>query len=125
MSELSVEALTTAAQAQTGLTDFGDDGLLEALGRFVDSATRDANLTEAGRGILFQETTQYLTNRLYTEQCLARCPEILEEVIDRPVFITGLYRSGTTKLHRLLCYDHRWHYLKTWQTLFPAPMELE
>jgi hypothetical protein len=41
--------------------------------------------------------------------------------IEKPVFIIGNARSGTTLFHRLLCGDEtRFVYFRTWEILFPA-----
>jgi len=44
-------------------------------------------------------------NRLKLHDWLSRHPEILEEAIERPIFILGLPRTGTTLLHDLLALD--------------------
>jgi hypothetical protein len=41
--------------------------------------------------------------------------------IEKPVFIVGNARSGTTLFHRLLCGDEdRFVYFRTWEILFPS-----
>jgi hypothetical protein len=41
--------------------------------------------------------------------------------IEKPVFIIGNARSGTTLFHRLLCLDEaRFVYFRTWEILFPS-----
>ncbi len=44
----------------------------------------------------------------------------LDQPIERPVFIVGHQRSGTTFLHRLLALDPRFATPKAWQLLLPA-----
>ncbi len=122
MSGLNADSLLAAARRQTGLEDFGGDEFVVALRQFVDSVNGESHLTAMGRDIARAETIEYLSNRLHLQRHFAAHPEIAAERIERPVFITGLYRSGTTKLHRLLCHDRRWQYLRTWQTLYPAPL---
>jgi hypothetical protein len=46
----------------------------------------------------------------------------LDEVIERPIFITGLPRSGTTFLHRLLMEDPANRAPRVWQTIYPFPL---
>ena len=41
--------------------------------------------------------------------------------IERPIFVTGLPRTGTTALHRLLCGDPRHQGLELWLAEFPQP----
>ena len=48
-------------------------------------------------------------------------PEILETRLAPPVVITGLQRTGTTLLHRLLASDRRFRSLSSWEVLDPSP----
>ena len=52
-----------------------------------------------------------------------RDPGILRQPIERPIFITGLPRSGTTFLHRLLLEDPDNRAPRVWQTIYPYPPE--
>ncbi|MGI9591662.1 MAG: sulfotransferase family protein, partial [Myxococcota bacterium] len=49
-------------------------------------------------------------------------PEIPAMPVDRPVFIAGLARTGTTLLHRLLGCEPRLRPLLSWEGLTPAPL---
>ena len=46
-----------------------------------------------------------LAARLLSEAAWARHPQYATVAIERPVFVTGLPRTGTTALHRLLTAD--------------------
>jgi hypothetical protein len=46
---------------------------------------------------------------------------VLEERIERPIFITGLPRSGTTFLHRMMMIDPANRAPQVWQTIYPCP----
>lgn len=47
-------------------------------------------------------------------------PGYRDAEIERPIYIVANPRSGTTFLHRLMCLDHQFFYLKLFHTLFPA-----
>ena len=51
----------------------------------------------------------------------ARHPEHAEVAIERPIFVTGLPRSGTTALHRLLTADPGHQGLQLWLAEVPQP----
>lgn len=54
-----------------------------------------------------------------------RNPEIESEAIDRPVFIVGINRTGTTYLHRLMARDPGFWSLKSYEFMEPVlPQEL-
>ncbi|MGI9604092.1 MAG: sulfotransferase family protein, partial [Acidimicrobiales bacterium] len=48
-------------------------------------------------------------------------PEIHDEVIDRPVIVAGLPRSGTTHLLNLMAADRRFRALPYWESREPVP----
>ncbi|MGD0433145.1 MAG: sulfotransferase, partial [Acetobacteraceae bacterium] len=50
-----------------------------------------------------------------------RQPGIAAQRIERPIFITGLPRSGTTFLHRLMMTDQDNRAPQVWETIFPWP----
>lgn len=47
-------------------------------------------------------------------------PHLKEQNIEKPIFIVGNFRSGTTLLHRLLTMDPQFTGMKTWE-IFVAP----
>ena len=49
-----------------------------------------------------------------------RHPEIEGEAIDRPVFIVGINRTGTTYLHRLMARDSRFWSLRSYEFMEPV-----
>ena len=75
-----------------------DTGFRERLGVILQSLYEDAGLTRGGRITILQNAIRVMANRLRIEELVKRHPEILDIHIDRPVFIAGLPRSGTTHL---------------------------
>jgi Sulfotransferase family len=109
------------ATGVTGLTDFGADGYRDGLAVLLESYARDAGLTPAGvkahRGFL----RGALVARLLSEAAWARHPEYAGVGIERPVFVTGLPRTGTTALHRMLTADPAHQGLEMWLAEVPQP----
>ena len=62
-----------------------------------------------------------LTARLFSEAAWQAHPEYAQVPIDRPVFVTGLPRTGTTALHRLLAADPAHQGLEMWLAEVPQP----
>jgi Sulfotransferase family len=64
---------------------------------------------------------RFLSNllRLFDEE--QRAPEIIARPVDRPIFISGLPRSGTTFLHSLLAEDPANLVPRVWQLIHPYP----
>ncbi|MDF2823841.1 MAG: hypothetical protein K0R68_1249 [Mycobacterium sp.] len=119
----TVEDLHASAVKACGLDDFGsdDDNYREALGVLLDSFQRDADLTELGSKMHRFFTRNALVARLVSEAAFKQYPEHTEVAIERPIFVTGLPRTGTTAVHRLLAADPRHQGLELWLAEFPQP----
>lgn len=99
---LCVGSLLRRASRKTGLADFGGDEALSALDVLVRSMNDEARLTATGRLIQKARLSSLLVHRLRIEDLLERRPEIGEIDLGTVVLITGLQRTGTTLLQRLL-----------------------
>ena len=116
---LDVAALLSAAEAETGLSDYGDPTLPARFGWFVQRFN-EAGLDEAGRRAAAFTCHQQLTARLRFFEDRKRYP-IGDEVIERPLFATGEPRSGTTLLHAMLACDPDGRTLRFWEVMHPSP----
>jgi len=119
----TVEDLHASAIKATGLDDFGadDDNYREALGVLLESYRRDADLTELGSKMSRFFLRNALVARLLSAASWKRYPQHADVAITAPIFVTGLPRTGTTALHRLLCGDPRHQGLELWLAEFPQP----
>ena len=116
-----LDAALEQAAAEAGLEDFGEDIYSESLTVFLDGAHREAGLSPMGEITVWGQVIQFLKNRLLIEEEFKRRPEIAEQVIDRPIIIAGLPRTGTTHLHNLISSDPGLHSLPWWESLEPLP----
>lgn len=123
--ELSVSAVLEAAQAATGLVDFGPQDFLSRLQLWLQSMNEDLGLTELGRANLFHECVRHASNRLRIEDLVKRHPEILGIQIEKPIIVLGLPRSGTTHLLNLMSSDTRLRSLPYWESIEPVPASHE
>ncbi len=113
--------LLASASRTTGLSDFGGDDFLEPLDVLLASLDRESHLTLLGRILVRSELLNLLQNRLRIADLVKREPGIREQRIERPIFIVGLPRSGTTILHELMALDPRLRAPLTWEARFPCP----
>ncbi len=118
---LDPEEFMAAAQRRTGLSDWGHGYFRDGLKALVESFDRQDRAHTFGRLYFREFCIHLLANRLRVEHDLIRHPEIHEVEIRRPLFITGLPRSGTTLLHRLLSQAPGSRALRFWETLEPSP----
>ena len=117
----TVADLHESASRLTGLTDFGEDDYTDGLAVILESYARDADLTPLGQKVARVGLRGALGARLIANAGWAAHPEHADVVIDRPIFVTGLPRSGTTALHRLLTADPGHQGLELWLAELPQP----
>ncbi len=109
------------ASKVTGLEDFGPDDYTDGLAVLLESLDRDAGLTARGRKVMRAMLRGALAARLASEAGWRANPGYAQARIDRPVFVTGLPRTGTTALHRLLTADPAHQGLELWLAEVPQP----
>ncbi|WP_232716566.1 sulfotransferase family protein [Gordonia metallireducens] len=117
----TIEDLHASAARAAGLEDFGDTDYLEPLGILLDSYRSEAGLTELGSKMFRFFLKGALVARLLSEASWKANPEHADVEITRPIFVTGLPRTGTTALHRLLAADPDHQGLEMWLAEFPQP----
>ena len=118
---LDEKYLLDKASALTGLEDFGDASFQEPLKILLNAFNNEADLNFLGRICVQKDLLRLLLNRLLLVADRRRFPEIAGEVIQRPIFITGLPRSGTTFLHALLAQDPAHRAPQVWELMYPSP----
>lgn len=118
---LDARSLLNAARRRTNLDDFGGDAFHEPLRRLIDSIEQEARLSFVGRLAAREDLIRLLINRLKVQRDRTRHPEIGAETIRRPIFITGLPRTGSTLLHGLLAQDPENRVPLNWETMHPSP----
>ena len=119
----TVEDLKASAIKVVGLDDFGsdDDNYVEALSVLLEAYRRDADFTELGSKMSRFFLRNALVARLLSEASWKQHPGYADVAVTAPIFVTGLPRTGTTALHRLLCGDPRHQGLELWLAEFPQP----
>ncbi len=114
------EELMQLAATRTGLTDFGDRSFEEPLEVLLRDYESAAELSLFGRMAARWDVLRFLTNLLRLRDEERRCPEILRQPIVKPIFITGMPRSGSSFLHNLLAQDSSIFAPLCWETLHPC-----
>ncbi|MPY79403.1 MAG: sulfotransferase [Actinophytocola sp.] len=117
----TIDELHETASTAAGLSDFGPDDYRDGLAALLGSYATDAALTPRGEMTVAASLRDVLASRLRTEDAWRRHPEHERVPIERPIFVTGLPRTGTTALHRLLSADPRHQGLELWLTAAPQP----
>jgi hypothetical protein len=115
------EDLHEAATRMTGLEDFGDDEYHEPLRVLLDSFASSAGLTGVGNTMQRSFMRGALAARLLSQKAFADRPDHADVPLERPVFVTGIQRSGTTAVQRLLHAVPDAQGLEMWLTQVPQP----
>jgi len=118
---LDPDELVATAQRNTGFRDFGDDEWREPFEILLRAIEDEAELHPFGRLMTRCDLLIWLEARLGVEAAFREHPEIADEVIDRPLVIAGLSRSGTSILFELLAQDPAFGSPRHWEMMFPYP----
>jgi len=118
---LAPKNLIDAAIRRAGSNDFGGEEFREGLEVFVESVEREGELSTLGRISCRETLLRYLTNRLRLQEYRSAHPEVADEAIERPIFIVGLPRTGTTILFNLLSEDPGNRAPLSWEVEWPVP----
>lgn len=119
---LESETLCAEARRRTGLADFGEPPIEPALSILLDSLEREANLHPLGRFLMWMHLRGLLETRLrLAELWNQEAAALAASPLSKPVFITGMPRSGSTLLHELLGEDPANRAPRVWEVMFPVP----
>lgn len=121
MTMMTVDQIIAAASARTGLTEIGDRSVLEGLERLLRSYASEARFTERGAQMAHDDLVAYMATRMQIEDWLARHPELLEAPVEKPLFVFGLPRTGTTLAINLLAADPARRSFLRWEIYEPIP----
>ena len=118
---LCFDEILTLAERESGAYGLADAALAARARRLVE------RFNERGPYALHQldamrgQVVRMLATRLKVLLDRERFAGIAKETIERPIFIIGFPRSGTTLLHSLLAEDPETHKLQSWNIFSPSP----
>ena len=112
--------LIKEAQQQTGFDEFGEPSIHEGLEVLLETYDRNV-LDPDGRKRCRERVVMQLATRLKCENAFRTIPEIDQQDIVAPIFVTGLPRSGTSALLNLLVAAPENRGVLQWECQFPDP----
>lgn len=121
------DRLLAEARVRLGLddggiaSDFGGDGFLEPLDLLLPALEKEAELSVLGRWMTRRFLLRLLEVRLQIVAWTTVDPAVRDEVIEAPLFVTGVPRTGTSILHALLACDPANRVPEGWELLRPVP----
>jgi hypothetical protein len=118
-TELATEAIVADAAARTGVPPESFQ-FLTNLDRLASSLSDEARLTPSGRRAVAGALSSALVVQARLARLVERHPEIARWPVPRPVFVTGLLRTGTTLVHNLLAHHPGLRVPALWELMNPA-----
>jgi hypothetical protein len=118
MIPIDSDRVMKMAERTTGLDDWGEGGFRARLDAAVDGLN-EAQLNTTGLLGARYFLNWHLGNKLRVIDFAKRHPELDDVDIERPVVITGFFRTGTTFLHNVLAADPNNRVAKAWELSYP------
>ncbi|HTZ69968.1 MAG TPA: sulfotransferase [Acetobacteraceae bacterium] len=118
--QLVADALIDEAIRKTGLSRFDSDSFREGL-EILLADFNSHTYPDSGIARMKSSVVEAIANRLKTTAYLDAHPALLERPIERPVFVFGVPRTGTTLVSNLLAADPARRSPLTWEIDDPVP----
>jgi hypothetical protein len=117
----ALDQLHDVVSREVGCSDFGDRGYRRGLGVLLQSMDYDPLFSTRGRRIAWGELISALGSRAQAIHSMREHAGFDRHPIKAPVVITGIPRTGTTALHKLMALDPRFQGLQGWLSSAPMP----
>ncbi|TGD72566.1 sulfotransferase [Mangrovimicrobium sediminis] len=118
---MQVAQIIESARAQADSKREPEPYSLQALERLVDALNDEALLSERGAQGVEANLVSSLAIQFKVEDYLAQHPQLLEQPVEKPLFVFGLPRTGTTLAINLLSVDPARRSFLRWESLDPVP----
>lgn len=119
-AKMDAAIITSKAKHKTGLSDLEDNIHQEGMEQLV-RAINERPITHFGKLSSTGFGVEALSNRLRLIEHLKKNPHIRDVKIERPIFIIGFPRTGTTLLQNLLDLSDSRRALPFWEISNPIP----
>jgi hypothetical protein len=118
---LDVDELVERVSRLVELPPDPDESWRPGLTLLLDDLHREAELSPLGTLFALNDLVTCLYGRFAVADWRRTHPEVGVGRVDRPVFIVGQARTGTTLLHELLATDPSLRAPRTWEIVRPVP----
>jgi hypothetical protein len=118
---LVVDDMIAEACRETGFQQFGGESFREGLEILAADVNRDTERAPPFIARFRGDLVRALSTRLKVIDYLDKHPNLLDRPVERPVFVLGMPRTGTTMLSNLLATDPARRSPLTWEIDEPVP----
>ncbi len=120
---IDIDNVKAAVEKKTGLTNWGNPQFYNDWKTHADFVNRNKGLNLTGKIAIRNDYTRHLTNYLLLQDAIKRHPDMITQPITRPIIITGLPRTGTTLLQRMLSQDPASRGPALWELFNPVVVD--
>lgn len=118
---LSFNNILALAEREVGAYGLADEGLLGRVRYLIDWINERGPYERVELREMTDQIRRLLATRLKLLNDRRLYPAIAEEKIERPIFVVGFARSGTTLIHSLLAEDPQVLAPQSWHMYAPSP----
>jgi len=118
---LCSDSILSLAERESGAYGLADENLVARFRAMVDWINERGPYATEQIWAMRAQIRRLLATRLKLALDRLHFPRIAQEVIERPIFIVGFARSGTTLLHSLLAEDPQVLAPRSWHMYSPSP----
>lgn len=116
----SDDVLRLAGEA-TGVSHPQSESWRPGLDIMLDELATSTAFSTHGRDYIIDNCVKALARRLKVDDYAERHPEVLDAPVERPIFVLGMPRTGTTVISYLLDQDPARRSLLHWECVDPIP----
>lgn len=116
----SDDVLRLAVEA-TGVSQPHSESWRPGLDIMLDELASSSAFSEHGRDYIIDNSVKALARRLKVDDYAEKHPEVLDVPVERPIFVLGMPRTGTTVISYLLDQDPTRRSLLHWECVHPIP----
>lgn len=119
---MDADKIFREVETRTGLTGLADDALRTRFRALIEAFNAQHQVTAAKLPGALEQIEMRVEQRLLLERDFQRMDkEISAQKIERPIFVVGYGRTGTTVMHCLLVEDPNSRGPEFWEGLRPSP----
>lgn len=118
---MTLDEILNAARDKTSVADPESDSWREGLEILIRDHHATDSLSERGWGMIKARYVEALAARMRVDDYLRKHPSLADAAIERPVFILGMPRTGTTLISHLMDSDPANRSLLKWEAYNPVP----
>lgn len=119
-TRVDMDEILADAKRSTGLSDWGDPSFQVGMRQVIENA-ESLGMTPLARLLLRETYIKAVSGRLQLQDWLKKNPGIRSTKVERPIFVVGFPRTGTTAMQNLLALHPGRRGLQFWELLTPIP----